>query len=237
MWQAVNVFDFYQQLGRPAAAAAALAQLGPKEAMPTLPSQAIIVHALWGYVDTSAAAEAVARLAPSAGGPVARDPSAREWQYEATCAVEWWRLAHGDTRTVRAAIARLTGGKAGGCGVMLEALLAAAEHRPDAGAAFGRLDTLLHAGGGRPGWVMEVARWREAQGDVRGALRQPGNARDISPLWNLSSCLREEGRLAALVGDREGAIKAYSHYLALRYKPEPSVEREVDRCGLSWRGW
>ena len=92
----------------------ALAQSGPKEAIPTLPMLAIIVHALYGYGDTTAAAEAVARLAPSADGPVARDPAAREWQYETICAVEWWRLAHGDTRTARAAIARLAGGKAAG---------------------------------------------------------------------------------------------------------------------------
>ena len=58
---------------------------------------------------------------------------------------------------------------------------------------------------------------------------QPGGARDIGYFWNLSYILREEGRLAALVGDREGAIKAYSHYLALRYNPEPSVKPEVDR--------
>jgi hypothetical protein len=194
-----------------------------------LPTLAIIVHALHGYIDTTAAAEAVARVAPSAGGPVARDPAAREWQYEAICTVEWWRLAHGDTRTARAAIARLAGGKAAGCGVMLEALLAAAEHRPDAGAAFGRLDTLLLSGGGRPGWVMQVARWREAQGDVRGALRATLRCAGYQQIWNLSYCLREQGRLAALVGDRAGAIKAYSHYLALRYNPEPSVKPEVDR--------
>jgi hypothetical protein len=48
-------------------------------------------------------------------------------------------------------------------------------------------------------------------------------------IWNLSLGPREEGRLAALVGDREAAIKAYTHYLALRYQPEPSVKPEVDR--------
>ena len=34
--------------------------------------------------------------------------------------------------------------------------------------------------------------------------------------------------LAALVGDRAGAIEAYSHYLALRHNPEPAVKPEVD---------
>jgi hypothetical protein len=45
----------------------------------------------------------------------------------------------------------------------------------------------------------------------------------------VSYILREEGRLAALVGDRAGAIKAYSHYLALRHNPEPTVKPEVGR--------
>ena len=35
--------------------------------------------------------------------------------------------------------------------------------------------------------------------------------------------LREEGRLAALTGDRQGAIRAYRHYLALRGDAEPGA--------------
>ena len=112
---------------------------------------------------------------------------------------------------------------------MLEALLAAAEHRPDAGAAFGRLDSLLRAGGGVPGWAMEVARWRETQGDLPGALRATRLLSQYFPILNLAYGLREQGRLAALVGDRAGAIEAYSHYLALRHNPEPAVKPEVDR--------
>ncbi len=230
LWQEwMSPFGFYHQLGRPAAAAASLAQSDTKDVVPTFMLGVIIVNALYGYGDTTAAVEAVARLAPSVDGPLAKDPAAREQQFGSACAVEWWRLAHGDTKTARAAIARLAGGKFFGCGVLLEALLAAAERRPDAGAAFQRLDSLLRAGGGLPGWVMEVARWRETQGDVRGALHAARQRVIYFPTLNLTYSLREEGRLAALVGDREGAIKAYSHYLALRYNPEPSVKPEVDR--------
>jgi hypothetical protein len=231
----MGIFGFYQQLGRPAAAATALAQLGSREAIPARAVRRIIVYALYGYVDTTAAMEAVARLAPSADGPVARDSAGRQEQYANICVVQWWRLAHGDTRTARAAIARRAAEKGlgtpstFGCDVMLEALLAAAEHRPDAGAAFARLDTLLLTGETPAGWVMEAARWREAQGDIRGALRAIRRREGYLEFWNLSYLLREEGRLAALVGDRAGAIKAYSHYLALRYNPEPSVKPEVDR--------
>jgi hypothetical protein len=41
--------------------------------------------------------------------------------------------------------------------------------------------------------------------------------------------LREEGRLAALTGDRAGAIRAYRHYLALRGDAEPALQPEVKR--------
>jgi tetratricopeptide (TPR) repeat protein/TolB-like protein len=38
---------------------------------------------------------------------------------------------------------------------------------------------------------------------------------------------REEGRLAALNGDRDGAIRAYRRYLALRSGAEPKLQRQV----------
>ena len=41
---------------------------------------------------------------------------------------------------------------------------------------------------------------------------------------------REEGRLAALVGDTVGAIRAYERYLAVRDQPDDGPMRdEVDR--------
>ena len=44
-----------------------------------------------------------------------------------------------------------------------------------------------------------------------------------------STFLREEGRLAAKLGDREAAIRAYRHYLMLRSDPEPEIRPEVER--------
>ena len=230
-WPILDISIFYQHLGRPAAATTALAQMDPKTVLPTFLFGTIIVQTLYGYygsLDTTAAVDAVTRLAAFADGPVARDSAAQERQLQSMCPVEWWRLAHGDTRTARTAITRLAG-HAWRCDVLLEALLAAAEQRSDAGEAFGRLDSLLTAGGGLPGWTMEVARWREAHGDLRGALQAARKRPGAFPPLNLSYCLREEGRLASLVGDRAGAIKAYSHYLALRYNPEPAVKPEVNR--------
>lgn len=39
---------------------------------------------------------------------------------------------------------------------------------------------------------------------------------------------REEGRLATLLGDTAGAIRAYRHYLSLRGDPEPRLRAEAD---------
>jgi hypothetical protein len=55
-----------------------------------------------------------------------------------------------------------------------------------------------------------------------------GDSYDIArELGGCRTQLREEGRLAALAGDREGAIRAYRHYLALRSEPEPAVRDQV----------
>jgi hypothetical protein len=45
---------------------------------------------------------------------------------------------------------------------------------------------------------------------------------------SLPEYLREEGRLAAAVGDTAGAIKAYEHYLALREDPDPPWRPQWD---------
>ncbi len=75
-----------------------------------------------------------------------------------------------------------------------------------------------------------ISRLHEAMGDVPGALAAIRRRHIYGPNQPeyFSSYVREEGRLAALVGDREGAIRAYQHYLALRDDPEPSVQPEVD---------
>ena len=76
-----------------------------------------------------------------------------------------------------------------------------------------------------------MARLREAQGDLRSA--RTALQRRLywwsAGAWALATSLREEGRLAALTGDREGAIQVYQHYLALRSDPELAVRPEVER--------
>lgn len=51
----------------------------------------------------------------------------------------------------------------------------------------------------------------------------------------LAEHLRAEGRLAALTGDRAGAVRALRHYLALHGRPEPALEGEVARARQALR--
>ncbi len=121
------------------------------------------------------------------------------------------------------------------CATLLDGMAAVVEGRADADEAVGRLDSLFQTGVSPSSWLGKVSplvlsRLYEAIGDVPGALAAIRRRLiyGLGPAEHFSSYVREEGRLAALVGDREGAIRAYQHYLALRDDPEPSVQPEVD---------
>jgi serine/threonine-protein kinase len=82
-----------------------------------------------------------------------------------------------------------------------------------------------------------LARLLEAQGERAAALTAL-RRRPYFIGWQpfLASSLRDEGRLAAAIGQRDVAIRAYRHYLALRSNPDPllrpqadSVRAELDR--------
>jgi Protein kinase domain len=224
-----DAYIFYQHLGRPAAAAAAVAVLGPLEKLPYDYPILLTYYALLGDEDSAVARKAVTLLARSAAAPPGAEPGRLVEQYTSICALETWRLAHRDTATVRASMSRLTGGKAGGCNTMLRALLAAIAHAPDTAETLQAFEQQMAPG--HQSWRRNLflARLHEAHGDLVAALRavrrRPGYTPNAAPTY----ALREEGRLAALVGDTAGAIRAYSHYLALRYNPEPSIKPEVDR--------
>ncbi len=143
------------------------------------------------------------------------------------------------------------------CAALLEAKLAAASGAVGAAAALDRLDALIRSGPGgqrngppvsftlSPAYVrstvgispvgvedfvnLEVARLRERQGNHRAALaavRRRPYAYHLTDY--LAPHLREEGRLAALTGDRSGAVRAYRHYLALRSDPESALRPAVE---------
>src|SRR5262249_20606613 len=123
---------------------------------------------------------------------------------------------------------------AGYCAAMLAATEAVSTGRPDGRALLDRLDSLSAAGPpswpGNTGANLVIAALREKNGDVPRALAAVRRRVRGLPeaLAYLPTYLREEGRLAALVGDRAGAIAAYGHYLALRPNPEAEVQPEVE---------
>lgn len=99
-----------------------------------------------------------------------------------------------------------------------------------------RLDSLLRAtdfAGAHVGRytiaAIVAARALEAAGDLPRALTAARRRAEWNAASNpyLAAQLREEGRLAALTGDREGAIRAYRHYLALRDAAEPVLRAQV----------
>jgi hypothetical protein len=74
-----------------------------------------------------------------------------------------------------------------------------------------------------------LARWYADRGEFpRGlaAARRLGYHPNASYAALRPAYLLEEGRLAALVGDTAGAIRAYQHYLRLRDQPDPGPMRE-----------
>jgi tetratricopeptide (TPR) repeat protein len=171
-------------------------------------------------------------------------PRGHVWDRQtASCALAHWRLAIGDLAGAEAALARIRPLSRAAesypiestpvCAAALEAELAAAHGRPNAHAALVRLDTLLRAGSSLR-WLVPIvgnviaARLYEERGDPQYALaiirRRTSWVNQL-----LSTQLREEGRLAALLGDYAGAVRAYRHYLALRSDPEPKLRRDVER--------
>jgi hypothetical protein len=224
-----NVFNFYQQLGRPGAAAAVMDRLIPDDA-PAGTIGYALVHYIHGYGDTATALPIVARLIPEVEKAMAQDRPLSPRQAREICVLELWRLSRGDVRNIARVTGKLRDDEGFGCNAFLTAIVAGMQNRPDADEAFNRLESKYLAGEAPVGAIAEVARWREAQGDLPGALRAIQRCvADMGMNFILAYCLREEGRIAALAGEQEAAIKAYNRYLDLRYNPEPSVKPEVDR--------
>jgi hypothetical protein len=211
-----------------------------------------IADALFWGGDSVAAGKAARDLAVLDSAP-SRASADDRVRTGAICAVALWGLAHDDRGHARQALKQLqavAGNTASRgalalserCAPIVAAELAEPQRGPAAAAALERLDSVAAVGGAgafafTQAWQrflnLVVARQHEARGDLAGALaavrRRPAFDANQGGTSYLSTYLREEGRLAALAGDRSGAIKAYRHYLALRSDPEPSVWPEVER--------
>jgi serine/threonine-protein kinase len=198
--------------------------------------RSLMEDALYGEGDSAAAAQAFRDLSAAVDRPSARAQAEGEEQADDICSLTVWRVLHRDLRTVARAIEQLRKSRETDCRLVLEAALASAQHRANAGAAIDRADSSMvllspaPVGFAPKPLCLVTARMRESLGDLAGALKLiRKRAYFGGGVVFLSTFLREEGRLAALTGDRAGAIRAYRHYLALRTNPEAAVKPEVDR--------
>jgi tetratricopeptide (TPR) repeat protein len=231
--------------GRPAEGLRASRAFGEVQAFPNLDLDMQVYGAIYWDGDTAAAAAAARRMALSADASPASREDARATQYGDACTVAQWRLYHGRTEGVDRSLALLLGtnrrrdpadvvSSATTCAAMLKAWRGSISGDADAAAAIERLDSLLLTG--PPGWSttqygnLLLARLLESRGETSRALGALRRRRYfMGPAVYLSSYLRDEGRLAALTGDRDGAIRAYQHYLALRRQPESELRPQVDQ--------
>jgi len=151
-------------------------------------------------------------------------------------AVRAWRgvWAPGDTSQALRVASHLS--------LFLDAQLAALQHRPDALARLGELDSVLLTGPTYGGWLptegtfggfepianLIAARlWHERGEPARALATIRRRVEGLEPRAVHVSQIRDEARYAALLGDREGAIRAYRHYLTLRADPEPPLRPKV----------
>ena len=245
---AVAAFFLALNSGRPAEALGMTEELREVEGDPHSHLWLQVLGGIYWEGDTSAAASAARQLASSGDAPPGRGAAPRPRHYRDLCVLGQWRLWQGDTTAVQTAIDRLRSAAAPRdsaevvsystvCGALLRAWLAETRRSPDAAPALRQLDSLMLTGPAAWRELQQanllVSRLYEAQGDTARALAAVRRRHYFigSPFY-LSSYLPQEGRLAALTGDRAGAIRAFQHYLALRPDPERSVKPEVERVRL-----
>jgi eukaryotic-like serine/threonine-protein kinase len=232
--------------GRPKAAVAYLEQQSPTGAEDVNVQILVVRDAMMADGDTAAARVAAQKLAVLERQPTPSDSAARLRQRGVIRAMEPWRLSRGDTSQTRQSIERLRAIERASGGAttesqteiaMIEAMHAHLLRRPDTRQKVERLDSLLahtdfkSAHSGRIAMTGIVAALIfESLGENERAFNA---VRRRAVWWNqdhayLATQLREEGRLAALAGHRERAIRAYQHYLTLRSDPDPALRPQVE---------
>jgi DNA-binding SARP family transcriptional activator/tetratricopeptide (TPR) repeat protein len=201
-----------------------------------------VLDALYGGGSDSAARAAIAAL--TTDRPEAPTLARREARLADRCVIGQWDLLRGHTAGIRDVISELRGAglprdlvliaaNPHTCAEILEATLAVATGSVDAPERVARLDSLMLGGpsaGDAAAYVhLVVARLYERIGQPRRAL-DAIRRRPYMTGWPryLATTRREQGRLAATVGDSGGAILMYSRYLALRQAPEALMQPEVD---------
>jgi TolB-like protein len=206
-----------------------------------------ILDGLFADGDSLEAAQAARALERQLGSPFAAgDREATLARY----AVGQQGLKLGNLSPVRRAIADLRrtrphpdstwqADEPRGFALLLEAQLAAQEQAPEAPTLLRQLDSVLtnppgpEFDWGRPPLHcygnLVAARLHEEAGDTAAALAAVRRRFvGIATFPEYVRYRREEGRLAAVLGDTAGAIRAYRHYLTLRSAPEPRLRAQAD---------
>ena len=229
--------NLMHNLGRPWAAAALTDLAAEGEPLPGLHQWMHVTDWIFWTGDSAAAAAAAAAIRPFADRPAGEATGPRSWHGD-NCAIGLFRARTEDVEGARRALRNLGTPTTAVpqpmedrsnriCGTMLEVLLQVpgALERADSLALTGpavSLPRLYQLN-------MVLAGAFERRGDLPRALAAiRRRAFGITTVY-ASAFLREEGRLAALTGDRDGAIRAYEQYLKLRSTAELSLEEEVAR--------
>jgi hypothetical protein len=193
--------------------------------------------------------ELVLRRADSTARAPFGPTAAEQWsQLRTTCWLALWRTGRGETSGVGSLLQRLEAGLTMGdsvvpdgaapvCTSLVRATLAVRQGRTDAMSLVAQVDSILLSTPYRNDYrigvllpnLLVAALYEELEQPERAlaAVRRRPYHWPVGGVYYLSTMLREEGRLAELTGDREGAIRAYTHYLELRADPEPEVLPEV----------
>jgi DNA-binding SARP family transcriptional activator len=215
--------------GRPARAAAALAQLEDMPSQAWLALRLRVAAAIYGGADTTAVTAAAQRL-------FADSASAGADRASNVCVAGQWHAWRGDWADAARAVAELgASGPDGGapkgpaCAALIEATVATRQRGPDAARLLQRVESLLvsdpHADELLPYGYLAVARLRAALGDTRGALatvRRRPHMEGWSPF--VTSQTLEEGNLALALGDTAAAVGAFRQVQRRRPSPENGVE-------------
>jgi serine/threonine-protein kinase len=231
--------NLMHNLGRPSAAAALKDQTAEGEPVTGVHQWMHMTDWVFWEGDSAAAAHAAGEVSFHANRPAPQSPPGRNWHRD-NCAAGVWRAGSGDVQGARRALRNLRTATTETpeplrdpslrvCAAMLEVWVAPPAARA---AVIEQADSLSRSGPpvSLPRLYqlnLVLARAFEAQGDVSRALAAVRRRATGETIIYLSSFLREEGRLAALTGDREGAIRAYQHYLTLRADPEPALQQEL----------
>jgi hypothetical protein len=204
-----------------------------------------------GNVDDSLSGHAIRKVGAWIERPAGTVPGEPFFRYLGACALVQSYLARKQYADAERALGRLRAfagravdeGVAGFnarhealCVSMTEAWLAVDRKTPDALSRLRHVDSVAATGyPAEPGLVEAVfvlPRLWESLGDASAALRairrRPYHW-GIALVVGAAEVAREEGRIAALAGDREGAIQAYRRYLAIRVEPDSSLKPEVEQ--------